>query len=197
MANKKPLSKICRNLIVGLLGWSILCIFAASGNYGFSRFYPAIPYITIAFVIIQTYFYTKKRIVLFGVFVLCCSLFNYTIFSNPVVFPILNGGQITAKEGDYFNSDGQIYSSSFLRDGKHKEEIRDVFFIEENTIFKVDKVSSVAYGVIGTRILLHSDGLIYNTNIGRVFSTNKPIVREFFDSFSTLPYSPLFLLFIF
>ena len=82
-----------KNIWAGILVISYLFILSSSVNAGFSRFLMGVPFMLLAIIISIAVFGSRVAIGT-GLLIFISIFTNATLEKNPLIFPILRGGQI-------------------------------------------------------------------------------------------------------
>lgn len=132
-------------------GYLVCLVFIVSGafNYGESRFFLALPFMAGACVL--AWKYSSKRILFYitVAFCLVAIAFNLTLERNPLIFPIIDDGNVEVLvDGNHltFVADGSsgFFDASFCANPNNREYCEEVTssntFIEKGSVFKVKEV---------------------------------------------------------
>lgn len=136
-------------------------ILSGACNYGFSRFFFAIPFMIIGYIIVKR---NKNEIKSkFLIFCGSCILFNLTLSYNPIFFPILLGYVETINNGamGYYSDPDQGYWFDYQSE-KDFSQYKSILPISKGTRLKVTSVS-ISYADFGCSVDINvNKGRFYN-----------------------------------
>lgn len=167
-------TSIIMKVILWLL-YAISIVFITSGafNYGFSRFYCAIPFMIIASLLAARLTQRRWVLVCTILFSLVSVAINVTLEKNPLVFPILNGGYLEVHKDGYYETFPMSPPTDGLYVGQKPCTPESSVACEEGTI-AVPIQAGTRLAITGIRVE-HPDfgkDVIVITESGRTFSTN-------------------------
>ena len=178
--------------------YAICLIFIGSGafNYGFTRWYPAVPFMLVALGIARR---SRSRRRLTGTFVFCVAAIfvNATLEYNPLVFPVLDGGTVTVVTAGYWQRfPGGAYFSNEKPDVPGQAVPEPV---PANSTFDVTNIVSRSQE-FDTEIDIGTTGghfIYYDVaTAAHGYVTNRPVYSMFFTHLGDLMYYPaLFFMF--
>lgn len=168
----------------------LVCIaFIVSGalNYGSSRFVMAVPFIIAA--CFMAWKYSSGRMLFYAtiVFSLTAIIVNLTIEKNPLVFPVIDGGQVEILVDGFYLTDsdgnGAFFTAASCSDPSlpgHCGWATTSTFIKAGTVYKVKGVNLTSSGVFvrGIDIIIEPG---YSLDRSLIFSneikTDKEVVN--------------------
>ena len=187
----------------GLVAY-ILClafVFSGAFNYGFSRFWLALPFMSMAVFLSQVLFKKPFYIIITRAYCALCVGVNYTLEWNPLVFPILSDGYITITDDGYATSfsDG----SGMVDTVPHNDLLCSTCGpVTSNHVYKGQRYKVLGLKVNGGIDAPYSINLLtelggFTVHPGRdelnfkFISTNKPADSRFFSNVGILMYYPI------
>ena len=179
-----------KRLFVGLLVFCLMFVTSGALNYGFSRFYPSIPFMSLSIWISLK----RLRSLSFSLFIIGYSVvsifLNFQLEKSSLFFPILNQGTVTINRPGFLLTfrDG---SSGFFEE----ESVNAVSSmpLKPGNVFDVTGVKMV-YPDFGTEVQVQTSiGLftVVPSYLNGAISTNKDIERPFFKHIGSLMYYPI------
>lgn len=182
---------------------SVIFITSGAVNFGFTRYYLAIPFMIVAFIISLR---KKNRKLMIVTLILCLSaiVINYTLEKNPVVFPILSHGSVTILADGYITNFGGNTYYFMANETSHIRcigcGITGSQVIKKGSHYPVTGIT-ISYPEFETQIdLITPIGIITqksykkNSNDGTLtVQPNKTVVSPFFEYLSLLMLYPIIL----
>lgn len=176
---------------------SLLFVLSGAFNYGFSRFFMAIPFMALVLWLARKAFANRQVSLASVAFCLLSLVVNLTLERNPLVFPILNDGYVKVNQDGYL----QIFSDGSSGFSQTNQGNSDCVGCGETTYKPLNKGDK--YKVTGVAIL-HPDfstTVDLMTEIGRfpeqdyknnaTVTLNKPVENEIIRSLGALMYYPI------
>lgn len=181
-----------------IFGICVLFIISGAVNYGVSRFYFAIPFYVIAFVLSLKIFPRPKGALYVLALVFASIFINTTLEFNPLVFPILNGGYVEVVNDRLQNSSSED-TESFSNKNRSRVECTQCGFknkmLVEGYIYRVTgvKVSHRDFSTNVTLLTEVGEFTEYEYKTNRVVIPNKRVNSILFEKLRILMAYPLFL----